>query len=262
MVQSALPPDGVLMKYIDLNADLGEGCGDDLAIIPLLSSANISCGAHAGSEADILKALQACKQHQVCVGAHPSYPDRTNFGRQALTMSAAELTTSLQQQLSYFQTLADATGISMSYVKPHGALYNQAAVDIQLATLVTDVVKAHRADLAVLTLPDGAMFHAAKAAGLPVYQEAFADRAYLASGQLVPRSQPGAVLDHQAALQQSLRLVQTGSINSIDHQQIQLNADSLCLHGDSPEALQLARDLSSALQQAGVHIRSFFRGVA
>jgi len=250
------------MKYIDLNADLGEGCGDDLAIIPLLSSANISCGAHAGSEADILKALQACKQHQVCVGAHPSYPDRTNFGRQALSMAPEALTASLQQQLSYFQTLADAAGIALSYVKPHGALYNQAAVDVQLATLVTDVVKAHRADLAVLTLPDCALFHAAKAAGLPVYQEAFADRAYLATGQLVPRSQPGAVLGHQAALQQSLRLVQTGTINSIEQHEIQLTADSLCLHGDSPEALQLARDLSSAFKQAGVHIGSFFRGVA
>lgn len=245
------------MKYIDLNADLGEGCGDDLAIIPLLSSANISCGAHAGSEADILKALQACKQHQVCVGAHPSYPDRTNFGRQALMMTAAELSTSLQQQLNYFQTLADATGIGMSYIKPHGALYNQAAVDHDLAALVAAVVKAHRADLAVLTLPDCALFHAAKAAGLPVYQEAFADRAYLATGQLVPRSQPGAVLGHQSALQQSLRLVQTGSIECIDQQKIQLTADSLCLHGDSPEALQLAHDLSSALQLAGVRIQSF-----
>lgn len=245
------------MKYIDLNADLGEGCGDDLAIIPLLSSANISCGAHAGSEADILKALQACKQHQVCVGAHPSYPDRTNFGRQALMMTAAELSTSLQQQLNYFQTLADATGIGMSYIKPHGALYNQAAVDHDLAALVAAVVKAHRADLAVLTLPDCALFHAAKAAGLAVYQEAFADRAYLATGKLVPRSQPGAVLGHQSALQQSLRLVQTGSIECIDQQKIQLTADSLCLHGDSPEALQLAHDLSSALQLAGVRIQSF-----
>jgi UPF0271 protein len=247
------------MKYIDLNADLGEGCGDDLAIIPLLSSANISCGAHAGSEADILKALQACKQHQVCVGAHPSYPDRANFGRQSMVMPAADLTTSLQQQLRYFQQLADDTGVVMAYVKPHGALYNQAAVDSELASLLADVIKTHRADLAVLTLPGSALFHAAKALDLPVYQEAFADRAYLATGQLVPRNQAGAVLGHQAALQQSLRLVQTGSIYSVDQQEIRLDADSLCLHGDSPEALQLASDLSSALQLAGIRIQSFIR---
>ena len=251
------PLDGDLMKYIDLNADLGEGCGDDLAIIPLLSSANISCGAHAGSEADIVRALQSCKQHQVCVGAHPSYPDRANFGRQVMAMPADALILSLQQQLRYFQQLADATGVLMAYVKPHGALYNQAAVNSDLASLIAAVVKAHRADLAILTLPNCALFHAAKAAGLPVYQEAFADRAYLATGQLVPRSQPGAVLGHQSALQQSLRLVQTGSIECIDQQNIQLTADSLCLHGDSPEALQLAHDLSSALQLAGVRIQSF-----
>jgi len=245
------------MKHIDLNADLGEGCGDDLAIIPLLSSANISCGAHAGSETDILRALKACKLHRVCVGAHPSYPDRANFGRQAMTMPASELIRSLQQQLRYFQQLADDTGVVLAYVKPHGALYNQAADDNDLARLVADVIKAHRADLVVLTLPGSALCHAAKSVNLPVYQEAFADRAYLVTGQLVPRNQPGAVLDHQTALQQSLRLVQTGTIHSIDHQEILLAADSLCLHGDSPEALQLARELSIALQQAGIRIQSF-----
>lgn len=247
------------MKYIDLNADLGEGCGDDLAIIPLLSSANISCGAHAGSTADILAALQACKAHQVCVGAHPSYPDRANFGRQVLSIEPAELAASLQQQLSDFQQLADETGVFFAYVKPHGALYNQAAIDADLATLIVKVIKAHRPDLAVLTLPESALYHAAITAKLPVFKEAFADRAYLATGKLVPRNQAGAVLDHHQALQQSLALVQTGLINSIDHQQIPLNADSLCLHGDSPEALQLAQDLSMKLKQAGIGIRAFMQ---
>lgn len=248
------------MKYIDLNADLGEGCGNDLEIIPLLSSANISCGAHAGSTADILSALQACKAHQVCVGAHPSYPDRVNFGREVLAITPAQLALSLQQQLAEFQRLADDTGVLVTYVKPHGALYNQAAIDDDLATLIVQVIKAHRADLAVLTLPDSALSHAATAANLPVFKEAFADRAYLATGKLVPRSQPGAVLNHHQAVQQSLKLVQTGLIDSIDHQQIRLSADSLCLHGDSPEALQLAEDLSYRLKQAGVGIRSFMQG--
>lgn len=248
------------MKYIDLNADLGEGCGDDLAIIPLLSSANISCGAHAGSEDEILTALRACQHHQVKVGAHPSYPDRDNFGRRQMDLTAAELSESLQQQLQYFQQLAERAGVSMSYIKPHGALYNQAAVDSELAGIIVDLVSTQHPGVAILTLPDSALAVAAKAAGIMVFHEAFADRAYQATGQLVPRTQPGAVLNHQAALAQSVQLVQTGTINSIEQQPLQLQADSLCLHGDSPEALQLARDLVSQLHQAGVGIRSFIRG--
>lgn len=248
------------MKHIDLNADLGEGCGDDLAIIPLLSSANISCGAHAGTEADILAALLACKQYQVCVGAHPAYPDRANFGRLPLNLPQAALTESLQQQLAYFQQLAQKAGVRMSYVKPHGALYNQAAVDRDLAGLIVDLIKTQHPDVALLTLPDSALSVAAKTAGIAVFHEAFADRAYTATGQLVPRSQTGAVLGHQAALAQSLRLIQTGTVVSHDQQNIQLQADSLCVHGDSPEALQLVRELSAALQQAGVSIRPFIRG--
>lgn len=245
------------MKHIDLNADLGEGCGDDLAIIPLLSSANISCGAHAGTEEDILAALLACKQHQVCVGAHPSYPDRANFGRLPLAMTPAALTESLQQQLAYFQQLAQKAGVRMSYIKPHGALYNQAAIDHDLAGLIVDLIKTQHPDVAVLTLPDSALSELGKAAGIAVFHEAFADRAYTAIGQLVPRSQTGAVLDHQAALTQSLRLISNGTVISIDQQEISFQADSLCVHGDSPEALQLVRELSAALQQAGVGIRPF-----
>jgi len=250
------------MKHIDLNADLGEGCGDDLAIIPLLSSANISCGAHAGSEDDILRALLACQQHQVCVGAHPSSPDRANFGRLPLTMPPAALTASLQQQLQYFCRLAEKAGVKMAYIKPHGALYNQAALDSNLAGIIVDLVKTQHPDVALLTLPDSALSVAAKAAGIAVFHEAFADRAYTAAGQLVPRSQPGAVLCHQAALAQSLRLIDTGSVVSIEQHQINLHADSLCVHGDSPEALQLARELSAALQRSGISIRPFIRSAA
>lgn len=250
------------MKHIDLNADLGEGCGDDLAIIPLLSSANISCGAHAGTEENILTALRACKQFQVSVGAHPSYPDRANFGRLPLAMTEAALTASLQQQLAYFQQLAQTAGVSLTYIKPHGALYNQAAVDSGLARLIVDLVKMQYPNVAILTLPDSALSLAAKAAGIAVFHEAFADRAYQVTGQLVPRSQPGAVLGHQAALQQGVRLINTGTVISIDQQEIKLTPDSLCVHGDSPEALQLVRDLSATLQQTGVSIRPFIGSAA
>ena len=250
------------MKQIDLNADLGEGCGDDLAIIPLLSSANISCGAHAGTETDILSALRACKQHRVCVGAHPSYPDRSNFGRVQLPMTPSALVASLQQQLHYFQQLAAQAGVRMAYVKPHGALYNQAAVDNDIAELIVALLCKHYPDVAVLTLPGSALALAATEAGVAVFYEAFADRAYQSTGQLVPRSQPGAVLSHQHALAQSLRLTTTGTIATIDSQDLPLKADSLCLHGDSPEALHLARELRALLLSAGIEIRAFIGNAA
>lgn len=250
------------MKQIDLNADLGEGCGDDQAIIPLLSSANISCGAHAGSDTDIQAALQACKQHGVVVGAHPSYPDRAQFGRQVLSMSAAELRQSLMDQLAGFLAMAAEVGVVVQYVKPHGALYNQAATDPDLAALLVDVIQAQPVPLAILTLPDSCLFHAATAAGLAVYREAFADRAYQDNGQLVPRGQAGALLTHQAALNQSLQLVQTGAVTSVTQQAVQIHAESLCLHGDSPEALQLAQDLRQLLLSGDINIQSFCRSSA
>lgn len=245
------------MKWIDLNADLGEGCATDSAIIPLLSSANISCGAHAGTEQDIRAALLACKQHQVTVGAHPSYPDPANFGRLPLAIADDALRASLTQQLQYFQQLADATGTILRYVKPHGALYNQAAVDRRLADLLVDVIKTHQPELAVLTLPGSQLQQAAQAAGLTVFQEAFADRAYQANGQLVPRTEPGAVLSPQDAIAQSLQLIGSGQIQAKDGKRIAMAADSLCLHGDSPAALALAQALRRALQDAGVTIQAF-----
>jgi len=247
----------LIMKFIDLNADLGEGCADDSAIIPLLSSANISCGAHAGTEHDIRTGLLTCQQYGVVVGAHPSYPDRTNFGRAVLAMPHVELIASLSQQLSTFQSYADAVGVPVRYVKPHGALYNQAAVDRELAQLLVTVIYNHNPQLAILTLPNSQLQHAARAAGLAVYQEAFADRAYQANGQLVSRSQPGAVLPHQAAVNQSIALATQGRITAVDGTSLQFNADSLCLHGDSPEALQLATELRHKLQDAGICIQAF-----
>jgi UPF0271 protein len=247
----------LIMKFIDLNADLGEGCADDSAIIPLLSSANISCGAHAGTEHDIRAALLTCQQYGVVVGAHPSYPDRANFGRTVLAMTHAELISSLTHQLNTFQGYADVVGVPVRYVKPHGALYNQAAIDSELAQLLVTVIKNHNPQLAVLTLPESQLHHAARAGGLAVYQEAFADRAYQVNGQLVSRSQPGAVLSHHAALKQSIALVTQGRITASDGSALQLNADSLCLHGDSPEALQLAIELRHALQSAGICIQAF-----
>jgi len=247
------------MYQIDLNADLGEGCGDDSAIIPLLSSANISCGAHAGSTADILAALTCCREHGVIVGAHPSYPDRENFGRISVRMPVAELLKSLQQQIDQLCQLASAVGVTIRYVKLHGALYNDAVKDPVLASALADFFADEYPLLALLTLAGGCLYETARQAGIAVYSEAFADRAYQTNGQLVSRQQPGAVLSNPDAIRQSLQLVCQQHINSIDGQPFALQAASLCLHGDSPAALTLARQLRLALQAAQVQISPFWQ---
>lgn len=247
------------MYQIDLNADLGEGCGDDSAIIPLLSSANISCGAHAGSTADIVAALTCCCEHGVIVGAHPSYPDRENFGRISVRMPVAELLKSLKQQIDQLCQLASAVGVTIRYVKLHGALYNDAAKDPVLASALADFFADEYPLLALLTLAGGCLYDTARQAGIAVYSEAFADRAYQANGQLVSRQQPGAVLSNPDAIRQSLQLVCQQHINSIDGQPFALQAASLCLHGDSPAALTLARQLRLALQAAQVQISPFWQ---
>lgn len=247
------------MYQIDLNADLGEGCGNDQAIIPLLSSANISCGAHAGSTADIVAALTCCRDHGVIVGAHPSYPDRDNFGRLSMPIPAAELLQSLRQQIDHLSNLASSADVTIRYVKLHGALYNDAATDPALASTLADFFAREYPRLALLTLPAGCLFKTAQQRGIAVYGEAFADRAYQASGQLVSRQQPGAVLSNADAIRQSLQLVSQQQIHSIDGEPIALQAASLCLHGDSPAALALAQQLRQTMLAAHVQISPFWQ---
>jgi UPF0271 protein len=249
------------MYQIDLNADLGEGCGDDSAIIPLLSSANISCGAHAGNTADTVAALTCCRDHAVVVGAHPSYPDRANFGRLSMALPHAELLTSLRQQIDHLCQLASTVGVEVRYIKLHGALYNDAAKDPLLAALLADFFAAEYPALALLTLPGGCLFTKAEQAGIAVYGEAFADRAYQANGQLVSRQQHGAILSNQDAIRQSLQLVCQQQVDSIDGQSVTLRAASLCLHGDSPHALALAQQLRQTLVAAQVRIVPFWQEI-
>lgn len=238
---------------IDLNADIGEGF-DDSAIVPWLSSANISCGAHAGSEAEIRQALRLCKQYQVAAGAHPSYPDRINFGRMAMNIPLAELRQSVFSQIDYFCELAAAEGVTVSHLKAHGALYNTAAQDLQIGALLLELC--HHFQLPLMTLAHSPLQQQAMQRQIPVIAEAFADRGYQQNGQLLPRSQPGALLSGAAAIQQSLQLVQQQQICSHSGELISLHADSLCLHGDSPEAVTLAQSLHQALVQQQIVIKA------
>jgi UPF0271 protein len=227
---------------IDLNADLGEGM-DDAAILPLLTSANVACGLHAGSPALMDETVRLALHHGVRVGAHPSYDDRKNFGRTEMQLSEGELRPLLDYQLGAIAAVARARGVKLTHVKAHGALYNQAARDPKLAKIIAETVRDFDAGLVLVGLAGSAQLEAAKRAGLRAAGEAFADRKYAPDGSLVPRSQPGAVLhEPAAAAEQALKLVRRGT------------ADTLCLHGDTPGAAAIARAVRSALEQAGIEI--------
>lgn len=239
---------------IDLNADIGEGYPFDLALIPLISSANISCGAHAGSVANIRQAIAACMEQQVAIGAHPSYPDRENFGRMVMPMRSAELAESLNDQLNWFAKEARAIGATVDHIKTHGALYNLSADDVEVAEVVATACQAHFPAASLVTLPNSTQARIARELGIHVKLEAFADRGYLATGRLVPRSQAGALLSVSDAIKQVISLVQQQGLHCQDDSWLPLNADTICLHGDSAEALALAQQLHQALKSAGFTI--------
>jgi 5-oxoprolinase (ATP-hydrolysing) subunit A len=229
---------------IDLNADLGEGM-DDAAILPLITSANVCCGLHAGSPALMDETVRLALQHGVRIGAHPSYDDRKNFGRTELSLSPGELRPLLLYQLGAIAAVARARGAKLTHFKAHGALYNQAAKDASLARDVAEVVREFDPSLVLVGLAGSLQVEAARAAGLRTAREAFADRKYAADGSLVPRSQPGAVLhDPRDVAEQAVTLAKSG------------RADTICLHGDTPGAAANAKAVRDALDAAGLEIRA------
>ncbi|WP_109512077.1 LamB/YcsF family protein [Pseudomonas ovata] len=251
------------MQTIDLNSDLGESfgawsMGDDTAILELVSSANVACGFHAGDPAGILRTLKAAAARGVAIGAHVAYPDLVGFGRRNMDIPAEQLTADVIYQIGALQGLARSVGARVSYVKPHGALYNTIASDpVQAAAVIEALLRLDPA-LKLVGLANSPLLGWAREAGLSCVAEAFADRAYTDDGALVSRSRPGAVL-HDADLiaQRMLRLVNEGVIESVDGRVIALQADSICVHGDSPYAVAIARTLKDCLHNAGVKIRAF-----
>lgn len=242
------------MLTIDLNADIGEGCGDDEGILACVSSASIACGGHAGDEASMRAALRQCARHGVAAGAHPSYPDREHFGRRPVDLSPAQAAASLAEQLQALQALAFDEGVPLRHVKPHGALYNRAADDAELAAALAQAVRDADPRLALMGLAGGALLDAGRAAGLRVIAEGFADRGYDAAARLLPRGGAGALLGEAQAEAQLLGLVQQGGLRANDGRWLPLRVDSICLHGDSPGALQLARRLRAALAREGIKL--------
>jgi 5-oxoprolinase (ATP-hydrolysing) subunit A len=248
---------------IDLNSDLGEGygawtMGDDEALLGIVSSANVACGFHAGDPQVMRRTVATAARSGVTVGAHVSFPDRRGFGRYDLKLPPSEVTDDVLYQIGALDAFARAAGIRVSYVKPHGALYNRIAIDTDLARAVVAAVGEYDPGPALLTLPGSAAAAAAEAAGIPVVAEGFADRAYTPDGRLVPRRESGAVLtDPDLVAARAVRMATEHTVTAIDGTDIPMPVASLCVHGDSPGAVRLAQAVRSGLTTAGVTIAAF-----
>ena len=248
---------------MDLNSDLGESfgawsMGDDAAMLDIVSSANVACGFHAGDAAGILSTLKAAKARGVVVGAHVAYRDLAGFGRRNMDVASSDLVADVIYQIGALQGLAQAAGTAVKYVKPHGALYNTIAQDKRQATDVINAIKAIDSSLVLMALAGSPLIGWARDAGLSVVAEAFADRAYTPSGALVSRREPGAVLHDEALIaQRMLTLVREGVIEAVDGSMVRVDADSICVHGDSPGAVAIARSIRQRFEQEGVQIASF-----
>ena len=245
------------MSSLDLNADLGEGVGDDAAMLHIVSSANIACGGHAGDEASMRVALRAAKARGVVVGAHPGFPDRENFGRKRMVLPPEELDVAIRAQVRTLVELGEEEDWPVRYVKLHGALANMAAEEPAIAALCFAAVEGLVEDMAILAIDNSAQADVAEALGFRVVREAYADRAYQPNGLLVARQMPGAVLHDRAAItERALRLAQRGEIVAADGTVIATTGRSLCIHGDTPDAVEIARAVKDGLAAAGVEIRA------
>ncbi|KQT85254.1 5-oxoprolinase subunit PxpA [Aurantimonas sp. Leaf443] len=256
------------MTSIDLNSDLGEGygawtMGDDAAMLEVVSSANIACGFHAGDPAGLLRTLRRAAECGTVVGAHVSYPDRVGFGRRDMDVGHEELVADIVYQIGALQGLARAAGTQVRYVKPHGALYNRIAGDARQGAAVIEALGLVDGDLALMGLAGAPILDQARAAGLATVAEAFADRAYTPQGRLVSRREPGAVIhDTDEVARRMVQLARHGTLEAIDGSTIRLAAQSICVHGDSPGAVAIARAVRAALEANAIAVHSFERPAA
>ena len=240
---------------VDLNADLGEGSGHDEELFELISSANVATGFHAGDSDSMHAAVFAAKKHGVAVGAHPSFFDRENFGRKELKISNQEVFDAVVYQLGVFQAIASAMGVQPRHVKPHGALYNMAVRDDKLSDAIGRAIQSIDPKL-ILFAPDNTeLARAGEAHGLQVAREIFADRNYLNDGWLVPRTRPDALLrDPKEAAERVLRMLREGKVRSVEGGDVEVRGETICVHGDTPGAVEFARELRSRLEHEGVRI--------
>jgi 5-oxoprolinase (ATP-hydrolysing) subunit A len=245
---------------IDLNCDVGESfgayrMGEDDRILPHVTSANIACGYHAGDPMVMARTLALARQNQVAVGAHPGYPDLMGFGRRSLETFPGEIKHYLLYQMGALAALAKSMGVGLQHVKPHGALYNLTAGDERAASELIAAIQGYDPELILVTLAGSRCAQMAAEAGLRVAREAFPDRGYLNDGRLAPRTLPGAVIhDREVVRERVLKLAATGKILTIEGKEIGLDADTLCIHGDTPGAGELAAAVREALDTAGIQV--------
>ena len=247
------------VSRIDLNSDVGESfgawrMGDDLAVLDVVTSANVACGYHAGDPAVIEATVRAARDRGVAVGAHPSYPDLAGFGRRTMRVAPADLEAMVLYQIGAVETIARANGVRLTHVKPHGALYNDAARDRVLAdAIVAALTRAGR--LRLFGLAGSVLVDAARAAGIPFASEGFCDRAYGDDGRLRSRDSAGSVIsDPVAAARQAVDIAVRGRVRVGGDREIDVHADTLCIHGDTPGAAEIARVVRTALESAGVRV--------
>jgi UPF0271 protein len=241
------------LNRIDLNCDLGEGAENDAGLMPLITSANIACGGHAGDEATMRATVALAQKHGVAIGAHPGFADREHFGRRELVMSAEEIWAMVMIQIMALRAIAP-----LRHVKPHGALYNLATRDATVAGVVADAVLAVDKGLVLFALAGSELVKAGRARGLRVAEEVFADRTYQADGSLTPRSRPEAMLTNEdAVVAQVMRMIGEGKVRATDGVDVSVKADTICIHGDGPNAVAFASRLKAELRKAGIEIKAF-----
>jgi 5-oxoprolinase (ATP-hydrolysing) subunit A len=247
------------MTTIDLNSDMGEyenpeWLAREAQLMPLITSVNIACGAHAGHPDLMRRTARLASHHTVAIGAHPGFPDTEDFGRRDRRTSAEEVESLLSAQLKTLAEVVTLEQLTLSHVKLHGALYNLAARDRKVADAVARAVTSFDPHLQLFALAGSELVKSGKTAGLTVVQEAFADRAYQSDGTLAPRSQPHALLQTEQQVRRQLREILNGSVTSIDGQQIPLQADTLCVHMDSPHAVEFLRLIRQEITATGIRI--------
>ncbi|MDO4490923.1 MAG: 5-oxoprolinase subunit PxpA [Lachnospiraceae bacterium] len=250
------------MVKIDLNSDIGESFGRytlgmDDQIIPLISSCNIACGYHAADPMVMDKTVKLAKEAGIAIGAHPGYPDLMGFGRRNMVVTPEEGAAYVTYQLGALYGFAKKHGMKIQHVKPHGALYNMAGKDYELALAIAKAIQAFDPELICLALAGSQSVKAARDIGLPVAQEVFADRAYMPDGSLVPRSRPDSMItDEKLAIERVVRMVKEHKVTAVDGQDIEIIPDSICVHGDNAKALAFVSEIRSTLESEGVVIAS------
>ena len=243
-------------KFIDINVDVGEGIGNESILMPIISSCNIACGGHAGDSESMRMIVKLATANNVKIGAHPSFPDKANFGRKQMDISCAALYTSIKGQIDNLMTILEQENTRLNHVKPHGALYNLAAVDDKAASVIIEVMKNFILPVKLFVPFNSVIEKKAIENNIPIKYEAFADRNYNDDGTLVSRNEKNALIhDSEQMFDHVFRMISSQKVKTISGSEIEMLADTFCIHGDNPKAVDLIRDLSKRLQEKGIQIK-------